>query len=160
MLVSLRAVRGNKGLLFRQTIEKGVWTEPFLELWSIQGQRYHTPALQQKSPLTPGIFWFSYKSTVWKMSVLGTPISSQNFRKNPMFSIYNIQERSKSDIEKTSESWRGLCKECAVSVKLRHLNMQISLLVHINLLGIFNLPKYVLWSHPKTLHLRVSQVTL
>ena len=158
MLVSLRAVRGNKGFncLLGKPLKKEYELNPSLSFGQSRGKDITHPALQQKSPLTPGIFWFSYKSTVWKMSVFGTPISSQNFRKNPMFSIYNIQERSKSDIEKTSESWRGLCKESAVSVKLRHLNMQISL----NLLGIFNLPKYVLWSHPKTLHLRVSQVTL
>jgi len=34
------------------------------------------------------MFWFSYKSTVWNKSVLGTPKVSQNSRNFPMFSIY------------------------------------------------------------------------
>ena len=59
MLVSLRAVRGNKEFFLANYWKRSTnWTllifvNLFLELWSIQGQRYHTPCPSTKVTTYP-----------------------------------------------------------------------------------------------------------
>ena len=173
MLVSLRAVRGNKGFSFLANYWKRsmnwtllIFVNHFLELWSIQGQRYHTLCPPTKVTTYPWYILVFIQVDGLKDVAFRYPYFITEGQKES--NVLHLQHSRKEqiikqwpDIEKTTESWRGLCKECAVC----QLNWDISTCrFHFwstkNLLGIFSLPKYVLWSRPKTLQLRVSQVTL